>query len=114
MGRSPPPRGAVDQSNFHDYTITRMDDAPLDVRTHIVEDFTHLRPCGVGEPGVPPYTPALVNAIYQRHRQAHPQTADRRSTHVCVTPQMTGRRGMRDPPPPFFLFISDEATRLDQ
>jgi isoquinoline 1-oxidoreductase beta subunit len=58
-------QGAVDQSNFHDYTITRMDDAPLDVRTHIVEDFTHLRPCGVGEPGVPPYTPALVNAIYQ-------------------------------------------------
>ena len=57
-------QGAVDQSNFHDYTITRMDDAPLDVRTHIVEDFTHLRPCGVGEPGVPPYTPALVNAIY--------------------------------------------------
>ena len=57
-------QGAVDQSNFHDYTITRMDDAPLDVRTHIVEDFTHLKPCGVGEPGVPPYTPALVNAIY--------------------------------------------------
>ena len=58
-------QGAVDQSNFHDYTVTRMDDAPLDVRVHIVEDFVHLRPCGVGEPGVPPYTPALVNAIYQ-------------------------------------------------
>ena len=57
-------QGAVDQSNFHDYPVTRMDDAPLDVRVHIVEDFTHLRPCGVGEPGVPPYTPALVNAIY--------------------------------------------------
>ena len=57
-------RGAVDQSNFHDYPVTRMDDAPLDVRVHIVEDFVHLRPCGVGEPGVPPYTPALVNAIY--------------------------------------------------
>ncbi len=58
-------RGAVDQSNFHDYPVTRMDDAPLDVRVHIVEDFVHLRPCGVGEPGVPPYTPALVNAIHQ-------------------------------------------------
>ena len=56
--------GAVDQSNFHDYPVTRMNDAPLDVRVHIVEDFVHLRPCGVGEPGVPPYTPALVNAIY--------------------------------------------------
>ena len=41
-----------------------INDAPLDVRVHIVEDFVHLRPCGVGEPGVPPYTPALVNAIY--------------------------------------------------
>ncbi len=57
-------RGAVDQSNFHDYPVSRMNDAPLDVRVHIVEDFVHLRPCGVGEPGVPPYTPALVNAIY--------------------------------------------------
>ena len=57
-------KGAVDQSNFHDYQITRMSDAPLDVRVHIVEDFTDLRPCGVGEPGVPPYTPALINAIY--------------------------------------------------
>ena len=47
-------RGAVDQSNFHDYPIARMGDAPLDVRTHIVEDFTHLRPCGVGEPGLRP------------------------------------------------------------
>ena len=56
--------GAVDQSNFHDYPITRMNTAPLDVRVHIVEDFVNLRPCGVGEPGVPPYTPALVNAIY--------------------------------------------------
>ena len=57
-------RGAVDQSNFHDYPVTRMNDAPLDVRVHIVEDFVHLRPCGVGEPGVPPYTPALVNALH--------------------------------------------------
>lgn len=57
-------RGAVDQSNFHDYPITRISDAPLNVKVHIVEDFVHLRPCGVGEPGVPPYTPALVNAIY--------------------------------------------------
>lgn len=57
-------KGAVEQSNFHDYPITRISDAPLDVRVHIVEDFVHLRPCGVGEPGVPPYAPALVNAIY--------------------------------------------------
>jgi isoquinoline 1-oxidoreductase beta subunit len=58
-------RGAVDQHNFNDYPVTRMSDAPLNVRVHIVEDYVHLRPCGVGEPGVPPYTPALINAIYQ-------------------------------------------------
>ncbi len=58
-------KGAVDQSNFHDYPVTRMSDAPLDVRVHVLDDYTHLRPCGVGEPGVPPYAPALANAIYQ-------------------------------------------------
>ncbi len=57
-------KGVVDQSNFHDYPITRMSDAPLDIRVHIVEDYVHLPPCGVGEPGVPPYAPALINAIY--------------------------------------------------
>lgn len=55
--------GAVEQSNFHDYGVTRMSDAPLNVRVHIVEN-EHI-PSGVGEPGVPPYAPALVNAIYQ-------------------------------------------------
>jgi isoquinoline 1-oxidoreductase beta subunit len=56
--------GAVQQSNFHDYMLSRMSDAPLDVRVHLIEDFKHLRPCGVGEPGVPPYSPALANAIH--------------------------------------------------
>ncbi|MGI9413402.1 MAG: molybdopterin cofactor-binding domain-containing protein [Hyphomicrobiales bacterium] len=55
--------GAVEQSNFHDYGVTRMSDAPLNVRVHIVEN-EHI-PSGVGEPGVPPYAPALGNAIYQ-------------------------------------------------
>ena len=57
-------KGAVDQSNFHDYPVTRISDGPLDVRVHVVEDYVHLRPCGVGEPGVPPYAPALANAIF--------------------------------------------------
>jgi len=57
-------KGQVDQHNFDDYPITRIDDAPLNVKVHIVEDFVHLRPCGVGEPAVPPYAPALINAIH--------------------------------------------------
>jgi isoquinoline 1-oxidoreductase beta subunit len=32
---------------------------------HLIEDYVNELPCGVGEPGVPPYAPALVNAIYQ-------------------------------------------------
>ena len=64
FGKITTARGAVVQSNFHDYPVTRMNNAPLDVRVHIVEDYVHLRPCGVGEPGVPPYAPALVNAIH--------------------------------------------------
>jgi isoquinoline 1-oxidoreductase subunit beta len=63
-GRITTTQGAVDQSNFHDYPITRISDAPLDVRVHIVEDLVHLRPGGVGEPGMPPFAPALINAIY--------------------------------------------------
>ena len=57
--------GAVDQANFNDYPVTRMNNAPLNVDVHIVEDFAHLPPCGVGEPGVPPYAPALINAIFE-------------------------------------------------
>lgn len=56
--------GAVEQSNFHDYPVTRIGDAPLTVNVHLIEDYKNLRACGVGEPGVPPYAPALANAIY--------------------------------------------------
>lgn len=57
-------KGAVDQGNFNDYPITRMSDNPMDVRVHLVEDYVHMKPCGVGEPGVPPFAPALANAIF--------------------------------------------------
>ena len=56
--------GAVEQHNFYDYGLSRMSDTPLNVHVHLVEDFVHLKPCGVGEPGVPPYAPALANAIF--------------------------------------------------
>ncbi|MDZ4730846.1 MAG: molybdopterin cofactor-binding domain-containing protein [Xanthomonadales bacterium] len=57
--------GAVDQSNFNDYRVTRLSEGPLDIHVHLVEDYVTELPCGVGEPGVPPYAPALLNAIYQ-------------------------------------------------
>jgi len=54
--------GAIDQSNFHDYPVARMNDAPVQVDVHIVE--SSAPPAGVGEPGVPPIAPAICNAIF--------------------------------------------------
>ena len=54
--------GAIDQSNFDSYPVARMNDAPVQVDVHIVESTAP--PAGVGEPGVPPFVPALCNAIY--------------------------------------------------
>jgi isoquinoline 1-oxidoreductase beta subunit len=54
-------RGGVRQSNFHDYPILRMDEMPA-IEVHIAPGAGS--PGGVGEPGVPPIAPAVVNAIY--------------------------------------------------
>jgi len=54
--------GVIDQSNFADYPVCRMDEAPERVNIHIVE--SDAPPAGVGEPGLPPFAPALCNAIF--------------------------------------------------
>jgi isoquinoline 1-oxidoreductase beta subunit len=54
--------GAVAQSNFHNYQIARMNRAPRQIDVHIVEN--DAPPAGVGEPGVPPFAPALCNAVF--------------------------------------------------
>ena len=54
--------GRVEQSNFHDYEVLRMSDAPPVIEVHIVPSTE--RPGGCGEPGVPPAAPALANAIF--------------------------------------------------
>jgi isoquinoline 1-oxidoreductase beta subunit len=54
--------GAVQESNFHNYQVLRMKDAP-DIQVHLVPaqgDPAH----GVGEAGVPPLAPAVANAIF--------------------------------------------------
>jgi isoquinoline 1-oxidoreductase beta subunit len=53
--------GAVEQSNFHDYPLLRISEMPP-VEVHIVP--SEAEPTGVGEPGVPPIAPALVNALF--------------------------------------------------
>jgi isoquinoline 1-oxidoreductase beta subunit len=54
--------GRVEQSNFHDYEMVRMEDMP-EVRVYIVQSDAPAG--GVGEPGVPPIAPAVVNAVFQ-------------------------------------------------
>lgn len=54
--------GKVVQSNFHDYRVARMTEAPAKVHVHLIKSTAP--PAGVGEPGVPPVAPALANAIF--------------------------------------------------
>ena len=61
-GRITAKGGAIEQSNFHDYPILRIDEAPRAIHVHLVE--SEAPPAGVGEPGVPPVAPALANAIF--------------------------------------------------
>jgi len=56
--------GRVDQSNFNDFPLVRIDESPKETRVHIVENTLDVHPSGVGEPGVPPFAPALCNAIF--------------------------------------------------
>lgn len=53
--------GAVEQSNFHDFQVLRMNEMPT-VEVHILPSTE--QPTGVGEPGVPPLAPALANALH--------------------------------------------------
>jgi isoquinoline 1-oxidoreductase beta subunit len=54
--------GAIDQSNFDTYPMARMNDAPRETHVHLVE--SDAPPAGIGEPGLPPFAPALYNAIF--------------------------------------------------
>lgn len=54
-------RGRVQQSNFNDYELLRLNEMPL-VEVHIVP--SEEAPTGCGEPGVPPVAPAVCNAIF--------------------------------------------------
>jgi isoquinoline 1-oxidoreductase beta subunit len=53
--------GRVQQSNFDDYPMLRINEMPR-VEVHIVPSTE--APGGIGEPGLPPATPAVVNAIF--------------------------------------------------
>jgi len=54
--------GRIQQSNFNNFQVPRMNDAPRQVNVHLVE--SDALPTGVGEPGLPPVLAALGNAIF--------------------------------------------------
>ena len=53
--------GAVQQSNFHDYQVLRINQMP-EIEVHIVPSTEP--PTGVGEPGTPVIAPAVANAVF--------------------------------------------------
>jgi isoquinoline 1-oxidoreductase subunit beta len=56
--------GRVQQSNFNDFQVLRIDEAPPITNVHIVPAGIDVPSSGVGEPGLPPFAPALCNAIF--------------------------------------------------
>jgi isoquinoline 1-oxidoreductase beta subunit len=56
--------GRVVQGNFDDFQVVRIDEAPAITNVHIMPADPDVPPSGVGEPGLPPFAPALCNAIF--------------------------------------------------
>jgi len=54
--------GATEQSNFRDFRLMRLPEAPRRIHVEVLQ--SDAPPAGIGEPGVPPVAPALTNAIF--------------------------------------------------
>jgi isoquinoline 1-oxidoreductase subunit beta len=54
--------GVIDQANFDSYQVARINVTPKETNVYIVE--SDAPPAGIGEPGLPPFAPALYNAIF--------------------------------------------------
>jgi isoquinoline 1-oxidoreductase subunit beta len=68
--------GRVQQSNFHDTPMLRMDEMPL-VEVYVVQ--SDKSPSGIGEMGVPPVAPAVANAVFA--------ATGKRIRHIPIKPE---------------------------
>jgi isoquinoline 1-oxidoreductase subunit beta len=55
--------GVIDQSNYDTFQVARMNVAPKQTNIYIVD--SGAPPAGIGEPGLPPITPAIYNAVFR-------------------------------------------------
>jgi isoquinoline 1-oxidoreductase beta subunit len=55
-------KGVIQQSNFNDYPVARINEVPAQTNVYIAD--SSAPPAGVGEPGVPPFVAAFCNAIF--------------------------------------------------
>lgn len=68
--------GRIQQSNFHDYPILRMDEMPL-IEVYVVPGDQPST--GIGEMGVPPIAPAIANAVFA--------ATGKRIRHIPIEPE---------------------------
>ena len=53
--------GKVNEGNFDDYQVIRIDETP-EINVYIIKNQEN--PGGIGEPGLPPIAPAIANAVF--------------------------------------------------
>lgn len=63
--------GAAQKTNFHEYRMIRMSEAPKAIEVHFVEN--EINPTGMGEPPFPPIFGAVANALYKASGKRHYQ-----------------------------------------